>query len=66
MGILLNLAEAFDVSMCSVIKDIHCDILGDSVIFKTENDVDKSYELDEASLVTKLFEQTFKKRPEIL
>ena len=66
LGILLNLAEAFDVSMCSVIKDIHCDILGDSVIFKTENEVDKSYELDEASLVTKLFEQTFKKRPEIL
>ena len=66
LGILLNLAESFDVSMCSVIKDIHCDILGDSVIFKTENELDKSYELTEASLVTKLFEQTFKKRPEIL
>ena len=66
LGILLSLAEAFDVSMCSVIKDIHCDILGDSVIFKTENETDKSYELDEASLVSKLFEQTFKKRPEIL
>lgn len=66
MGILLNLAESFDVSMCSVIKDIHCDILGDSVIFKTENELDKSYELDEASQVSKLFEQTFKKRPEIL
>lgn len=66
LGVLLNLAESFDVSMCSVIKDIHCDILGDSVIFKTENELDKSYELDEASLVTKLFEQTFKKRPEIL
>lgn len=66
LGILLSLAESFDVSMCSVIKDIHCDILGDSVIFKTENDLDKSYELDEASLVAKQFEQTFKKRPEIL
>lgn len=66
LGIILNLAESFDVSMCSVITDIHCDILGDSVIFKTENELDKSYELDEASLISKQFEQLFKKRPEIL
>lgn len=66
LGILLNMAESFDVSMCSVITDIHCDILGDSVIFKTENELDKSYELDEASNISKQFEHLFKKRPEIL
>lgn len=66
LGILLDLAEAFDVSMCSAIKDIHCDILGDSVIFKTESELDKSFELEESMAITKRFEKTFKKRPEIL
>lgn len=66
LGVILYMAECFDVSMCSVITDIHCDILGDSVIFKTENELDKSYELDEVTGASKQFEQLFKKRPEIL
>ena len=66
LGIMLNLAESFDVSMQNAITDIHCDILGDSVIFKTESEIDKSFELEEASRVAKQFENLFKKRLEIL
>ena len=66
LGIMLNLAESFDVSMANAITDIHCDILGDSVIFKTESETDKSYELEEAKKIGKQFEGLFKKRLEIL
>ncbi len=66
MGTMLRLAECFDIGMNNVITDIHCDILGDSVIFKTESEGDKSFELSEARLMEKSFEQLFKKRLEIL
>lgn len=66
LGVILNLAESFDVSMSNAITDIHCDILGDSVIFKTESEVDKNYELEEARKIGKQFENLFKKRLEIL
>ena len=46
--------------------DVHCDILGDSVIFKTENTLDKTFEVQEAKGVAKAFEQLFNKRLEIL
>lgn len=66
MGTMLRLAECFDIGMNNVITDIHCDILGDSVIFKTESAGDKSFELSESRLMEKSFEQLFKKRLEIL
>ena len=66
LGIILRLAESFDVSMNNVITDVHCDILGDSVIFKTENTLDKTFEVQEAKGVAKAFEQLFNKRLEIL
>ena len=66
LGIILRLAESFDSSMNNVITDVHCDILGDSVIFKTENTLDKDFEVQEAKGVAKAFEQLFNKRLEIL
>lgn len=66
LGTMLRLAECFDIGMNNTITDIHCDILGDSVIFKTESEGDKSFELSEARLMEKSFEQLFKKRLEIL
>lgn len=66
LGVMLRLAESFDVSMNNVITDVHCDILGDSVIFKTENVLDKTFEVQEAKGVSKAFEQLFNKRLEIL
>ncbi len=66
LGTMLRLAECFDIGMNNAITDIHCDILGDSVIFKTENEIDKSFELQEARTMEKAFEQLFKKRLEIL
>ena len=66
LGTMLRLAECFDIGMNNAITDIHCDILGDSVIFKTESEGDKSFELQEARNMERAFEQLFKKRLEIL
>lgn len=66
LGVILQIAEGLDISMQSVITEVNCDILGDSVIFKTEANEDKSYEVQEAGLASKKFEKFFKKRMEIL
>ena len=66
LGIILQIAESLDKSMSNVITGLSCDILGDSVIFKTESEVDKTFELQEANLAGKKFLKYFKKRLEIL
>ena len=66
LGIILQIAESLDKSMSNIITGLTCDILGDSVIFKTEAEVDKTFELQEANLAGKNFLKFFKKRLEIL
>ncbi len=66
LGTILHLAEELDRSKKSVIVDINCDILGDSVIMKTEANNDNSFEIAEALKVQKEFERNFKKKIEIL
>ena len=66
MGIILRLADAFDRSLSSVVKGINCDILGDSVIMKTEVDNDASLELNSALQISADFRKVFKKNLEIL
>ena len=66
LGTILHLAEKLDRSKKSVIVDINCDILGDSVIMKTESNTDSSFEITEALKVQKEFERNFKKKIEIL
>ncbi len=66
LGTILHLAENFDRSKNSVIVDINCDILGDSVIMKTETNQDSSFEVSEAQKVSKEFEKNLKKKLEIL
>lgn len=66
LGTILRLAESFDRSKNNVISDINCDILGYSVILKTESNGDSVFEITEANKVGKEFEKNFSKKLEIL
>ena len=66
MGIMLKIAACLDRSLSSVIKGINCDILGDSVIMKTEVDGDATLEINSALQVGSDFRKSFKKNLEIL
>lgn len=66
LGVILQLAEYFDVSRTNAIIDINCDVLGDSVIMKTFTEGDNTYEIQESAKIGKVFEKYFKKRLEVL
>ncbi|MBQ3597505.1 MAG: Ppx/GppA family phosphatase [Clostridia bacterium] len=66
LGIILKIASCLDRSLSSVIKGINCDILGDSVIMKTEVEGDASLEISSALQVSSDFRKNFKKNLEIL
>jgi len=66
LSIILRMAEGFDRSFSGGIKDIRCDILGDSVIMKTIQEGECSLEIREASNCSVDFAKIFKKNLEIL
>lgn len=68
LAIILKIAMALDITAFGKIKDITCDVLGDSVIIKTitEGDVDISLELKYAKLFANDFKKAFQKSLEIL
>lgn len=66
LGVILRLAEALDTTKTSVVVDVSCDILGDSVIMKTVSTGDNNYEIERALDVSKDFEKHFGKKLEIL
>ena len=66
MGIMLRIADALDRSMGSIVKSINCDILGDSVIMKTEVEGDAALEINSALNIGGDFRKVFKKNLEIL
>ena len=66
MGIILRIASALDRSLSAVVKGINCDILGDSVIMKTEVDGDAALEINSALEIGADFRKIFKKNLEIL
>lgn len=66
MGVMLRIANSLDRSLSSVVKGINCDILGDSVIMKTEVDGDAALEINSAMEVGPDFRKIFKKNLEIL
>jgi len=76
MSTILNIADALNIRNADIIKDITCDILGDSVILKLITDTDtKSKKVDPnlanieifyANKFTGEFEKSFKKKLEIL
>ncbi len=66
MGIILRIASVLDRSLSCVVNGINCDILGDSVIMKTEVEGDASLEINSALEVGADFRKIFKKNLEIL
>ncbi len=66
LAVILRLAEAFDISMNGVITEISCDVLGDSVIMKTEVNGDAALELKAGNIVALDFKKVFRKNLEIL
>lgn len=66
MGVMLRIATALDRSRSLLVKSINCDILGDSVIMKTELDGDAALEISSAMEVGSDFRKIFKKNLEIL
>ncbi len=66
MGVMLRIADSLDRSMTSAVKGINCDILGDSVIMKTELNGDAALEINSALQIGQDFRKVFKKNLEIL
>ena len=66
LGIILRIAVSLDRSMASSVVSISCDVLGDSVIMKTELTGDASLEIKDALSSQADFKRVFKKNLEIL
>ena len=66
LGVIVRIAESFDRSMSGVIKTITCDVLGDSVIMKTEAEGDCSLEIKDAMQAGANFRKAYKKNLQIL
>ena len=66
LGVMLRIAESLDRADSGTIKSINCDILGDSVIMKTEVDGDAALEIKNAMAAAGEFRKSFHKNLEIL
>ncbi len=66
LGVLLRIAESLDRSECGVVTGINCDVLGDSVIMKTEVTGDAALEIRDAAATNPEFKRAFRKNLEIL
>ena len=66
LGVLLRIAESLDRTQCGVVTGINCDVLGDSVIMKTEIAGDAALEIRDAAASNPEFKRAFKKNLEIL
>ena len=66
LGVLLRVAESLDRTQCGVVTGLNCDVLGDSVIMKTEVSGDAALEIRDAESANPEFKRAFKKNLEIL
>lgn len=66
LAMLLRIAQSLDRSGMGMITGINCDLLGDSVIMKTEVAGDASLEIRNAMRTNTEFRKVFKKNLEIL
>lgn len=66
LSMLLRIAESLDRSMAGLVTGINCDLLGDSVIMKTEVSGDATLEIRDAMTANADFKRVFKKNLEIL
>ena len=66
LGIILRIAESLDRSMSGCVSGVVCDVLGDSVIMKTEIVSDADLEIKQAKTAAQDFKRVFKKNLDIL
>jgi len=66
LAVILRIADSLDRSMSGSVKSITCDVLGDSVIMKTEVEGDCSLEIKDALGAGADFAKAYKKNLEIL
>lgn len=66
LGVIVRIAECFDRSMGGAITSLSCDVLGDSVILKTEANADCALEIKDAMSAVADFKRAFKKNLDIL
>ena len=66
LGVILKIADSLDRSMAAVVVGLNCDVLGDSVIMKTEVEGDASLEIKDALAASLDFRKAFAKNLEIL
>lgn len=66
LAVILRIADSLDRSMSGSVKSITCDVLGDSVIMKTEVEGDCSLEVKDALSAGADFAKAYKKNLEIL
>lgn len=66
LGVILRIAESLDRPMSGAVKTLNCDVLGDSVIMKTEVEGDCSLEIKDALTAGAEFARAYKKNLEIL
>lgn len=66
LGVLIRIAESFDRAMAGVVQSVSCDILGDSVIMKTQTTADATLEIKDALTGGELFKKAYGKNLVIL
>ncbi len=66
LGVIVKLAVNLNASRNAVIKDVVCDILGDSIIMKTIVEGDASFEISEGMNVAVDYKKVYKKSLQII
>lgn len=66
LGVLVRIAECFDRSMSGIIDEVPCDILGDSVIMKTQGNGEPALEIKDALTAGPMFKRAYGKNLVIL
>jgi len=66
LGILIKLASLLNITGSNAVKDISCDVLGDTVILKTEIEKDATLEISQAMNLATDFKKIYNKNLQIL
>jgi len=66
LGLILRIAESLDRTMSGCVKSISCDVLGESVILKTESEGECFLEIKDALTAVAEFAKIYRKNLEIL
>ncbi|MDD4350613.1 MAG: hypothetical protein PHP83_00300 [Clostridia bacterium] len=66
LAVIVKLATLLNITGSNYVKDISCDVLGDTVILKTEVEKDASLEISQGMKVAFDFKKAFKKNLQIL